>query len=268
LNTLLGVGRGKQITTKRNQPLLRRDHLAVLFSLMSITALAWLYLLGMQDMAGMGNAMLEATGISWAGRDFVLMFLMWAVMMVGMMVPSAFPMVLMFSFFNRNHRDKNGSFVSTSIFAAGYIVIWTAFSLAATIVQWGLQSVGLLSPMMVSTSVAFSGLVLVAAGIYQWTPVKNACLRNCQTPLGFLMTRWRDGVSGAFRMGLTHGAYCVGCCWILMGLLFVGGVMNLLSIAVLAMFVLLEKVTPPSPWLPRLTGTALIAWGGLALTVI
>lgn len=260
--------RRKKMTTIRSQPLLRRDHLAVLFSLMSITALAWFYLLDMQDMAGMGNAMTKATGTSWTGRDFVLMFLMWTVMMVGMMVPSAFPMILMFSSLNRNHWDRNGPFVSTRIFAAGYIVIWTAFSLAATIVQWGLQSVGLLSPMMASTSIAFSGLVLVAAGIYQWTPFKNACLRNCQTPLGFLMTRWQDGVSGAFRMGLAHGTYCVGCCWILMGLLFVGGVMNLLSIGVLAMFVLLEKVTPPSPWLPRFTGAALVAWGGLVLTEI
>ncbi|MBL4691595.1 MAG: DUF2182 domain-containing protein [Rhodospirillales bacterium] len=257
------------MTATRNQPFFRRDHLAVLFSLTGITVLAWLYLLdmsfGMEDMAGMGSAMIKATDTSWTGRDFVLMFLMWAVMMVGMMVPSAFPMVLMFSSLNRNHRDKGGPFASTGIFAAGYIVIWTVFSLAATILQWGLQGVGLLSPMMASTSAAFSGLVLVAAGIYQWTPFKNACLRNCQTPLGFLMTRWRDGAGGAFRMGLAHGAYCVGCCWILMGLLFVGGVMNLLWIAVLAMFVLLEKVTPPGPLLPRLTGTALIAWGGWVL---
>jgi len=229
----------------------------VLFSLFGLTVLAWIALVRMAfDMNGMSAAS--------GGRfEFTLMFAMWAVMMVGMMVPSATPMILMFTRTSRNNRNKDEPFVPTAYFVAGYIVVWSGFGLAATVLQWGLQNVGLLSPVLVGTNAVFAGLVFIAAGLYQWTPFKDACLRHCQTPLGFLMTRWRDGAGGALRMGFEHGAYCVGCCWMLMALLFVGGVMNLLWVAVLAAFVLLEKLSPPGPWVPRISGTALMAWGGL-----
>lgn len=247
---------------------MRRDRLIVLFSLFGVTALAWLYLAfmaaDMNDMAAMpamGDAMTKALVAPWTAVDFGLMFVMWVVMMVGMMVPSATPMILMFARINRNQRDNGEPYVHTGIFVAGYIAVWSAFSLAATVLQLGLQDANLLSPMMAGTNAVYSGLVLVAAGLYQWMPLKNTCLRHCQTPLGFLMTRWRDGASGAFRMGLSHGAYCVGCCWALMALLFVGGVMNLLWVAAIAIFVLAEKIAKPNPWAPRISGAVLIAWG-------
>lgn len=253
----------------RLDTIVKRDRRVVLSSLFGVVGLAWLYLvalaLGMDDMAAMGNAVVQARATSWSVSYFGLMFLMWAVMMVGMMMPSASPMILMFARINRDHRARDEPFVPTAIFVTGYIAIWSVFSLAATMAQWALQEAGLLSAMMAGTNAIFGGLVLFAAGLYQWTPLKDACLRHCQTPLSFLMTRWRDGASGAFRMGLAHGAYCVGCCWVLMTLLFVGGVMNLLWVAALAAFVFVEKVVPPHAWLSRLAGMALVAWGGWVL---
>lgn len=253
---------------------MRRDRWIVLFSLFSVTAFAWLYLAllaaDMNDMAAMpamGDAMTKALVAPWTAVDFGLMFVMWVVMMVGMMVPSATPMILMFAKINRNQRDNGEPFVNTGIFVAGYIAVWSAFCLAATVLQLGLQDANLLSPTMAGTNAVYSGLVLVAAGLYQWVPLKNTCLRHCQTPLGFLMTRWRDGANGAFRMGLSHGAYCVGCCWALMALLFVGGVMNLLWVAAIAIFVLAEKITQPNPWASRISGAVLIAWGSGAVAL-
>ncbi len=246
------------MTVMHVDSVVRRDRRIVALSLVGVTILAWLYLvLGAADM---DSAMARNT--SWDARHLVLTFWMWVVMMVGMMLPSASPMILMFARINRDHRSSGEPFVPTAAFVAGYVVVWAFFSLTAAMVQWGLSSSELLSPTLTSTNAGFSAVVLIAAGVYQWTPLKNACLRHCQSPLGFLMTRWRAGANGAFRMGLAHGIYCAGCCWVLMALLFVGGVMNLLWVAVLAGFVLVEKIAPPNPWLPRLAGTALIAWGG------
>lgn len=254
--------------------IMRRDRWIVLFSLFSITALAWLYLTllaaNMNDMAAtstMGDAMTKMRIAPWTAVDFILMLIMWMVMMIGMMVPSASPMILMFAKINRDQHIKGEPFVQTGIFVAGYIAVWSAFGLAATALQWGLQDAGLLSPMMTSTNAVYSGLAFIAVGLYQWTPLKNSCLRHCQTPLGFLMTRWRDGTGGAFQMGLSHGAFCVGCCWGLMALLFVGGVMNLLWVAAIAIFVLAEKVLQPGPWGTRISGAVLIAWGGVAIVL-
>jgi len=236
----------------------RRDRRIVALSLVGVTILAWLYLV--RASADMDSAM--ARGISWDAPRLLLTFWMWVVMMVGMMLPSASPMILMFARINRDHRGGSEPFVPTAVFTAGYVAVWAFFSLTATMLQWGLSSSELLSPALTSTSAGFNAAVLIAAGLYQWTPLKHACLRHCQTPLGFLMTRWRDGAMGGFRMGLAHGVYCVGCCWVLMALLFVGGVMNLLWVAALAGFVLAEKIAPPNLWLPRLAGATLIAWGG------
>ena len=227
------------------ESLLKRDQLWVLASVVAATALAWLYLLSMATgMETMGDAMLSARAVPWTSADFGLMFMMWAIMMVGMMLPSATPMILLFATVNRRRRSQGQAVTPPLIFALGYLATWSVFSLVATFLQWGLHRAGLLSPMMTTTSAVLGGVTLVAAGVYQWTPLKTTCLRHCQSPLHFISAHWRNGASGAFRMGWTHGRYCLGCCWVLMCLLFVGGVMNLLWIAGLAVFVLIEKVWP------------------------
>jgi len=251
--------------------IVRRDRRVVVFGIAAVTTLAWVYLALMtikmgQDMRVGMKAAAQPRLASWTVIDFVLMFIMWAVMMVAMMLPSASPMVAMFAKVNRMRRTSveavdGDPMVPTWVFMSGYIVMWSGFSLLATILQWALQNAGLLSPMMASTSTFFGGLILIAAGAYQWSVWKQSCLNHCQTPLGFLMTRWQDGRDGAFRMGLSHGAYCVGCCWMLMALLFVGGVMNLAWVAALAALVLTEKLMPPGLWLSRITGSGLIVWG-------
>ncbi|TMP98954.1 MAG: DUF2182 domain-containing protein, partial [Verrucomicrobia bacterium] len=151
--------------------------------------------------------------------------------------------------------------VPTGIFLLGYLAVWAVFSALAAVAQWILHSTALLSPMMVSTSPILGGALLVAAGVFQWTPLKNACLTHCRSPLSFLMTGWREGKLGAFVMGLKHGAYCAGCCWFLMALLFVAGVMNIWWVAIIAVFVLLEKVVPRGLFVGKVTGVFLAVWG-------
>jgi predicted metal-binding membrane protein len=145
---------------------------------------------------------------------------------------------------------------------AGYLVLWTVFSLAATLAQWGLHNLALISPMMMATSPILGSLLLMMAGVYQWTPLKQACLRHCRTPLQFLLTCWHDGTAGAFFMGLHHGTYCLGCCWLLMAVLFAVGVMNLGWIAALSIFVLVEKIIPRGSWVAKTAGIGLMSWGG------
>ena len=198
---------------------------------------------------------------SWNLSALLLLFLMWAVMMVAMMVPSAVPMIQGFVAVNERRRNSSRPVIPVGVFVLGYIVAWTSFSAATALAQWGLHRAALLSPMMVSTSPILSGGLLLAAGIFQWTPLKRACLRNCRSPLTFLMSGWRDGTAGAFFMGLHHGAYCVGCCWALMVLLFVVGVMNLLWVAVIALFVIAEKVLPRGELIAHIAGVALVVVG-------
>jgi predicted metal-binding membrane protein len=248
------------------EAVLRRDRLIVLTGLIGLTILAWLYLIVMAaGMQGMGMAMAAARFEPWQPIDFVLMFLMWAIMMVGMMTPSAAPMILLFATISRKQSERGEPFAPTGAFVAGYLAVWAAFSVLATLLQWGLEQAALLSPMMVSTSPVLGGLLLIAAGLYQWTPYKDVCLNHCRSPLHFLMHHWRKGVGGAFVMGIEHGAFCLGCCWLLMGLLFFGGVMNLLWVAGIASFVLLEKVVPGGPLLGRVTGALLLLAGSVLL---
>lgn len=246
------------------EAMLKRDRTIVISGLAGITTLAWLYMLylawGMKSM-DMKMAMAMPHMQSWEIMDFVLMFVMWVVMMVAMMVPSAAPMILVFATINRRRRQQQGPFVPTGVFFLGYLVVWTWFSVLATLVQWGLHSAALLTPMMTATSPILGGALLLVAGIFQWTPLKHACLTNCRSPLGFLMTEWREGKQGALIMGLKHGSYCVGCCWVLMNLLFVAGVMNLLWVAIIAAFILMEKVAPAGHWVSRAAGLLLIGWG-------
>ncbi len=242
----------------------RRQRAVVLAGLAGLAGLAWLYTaylaIDMGDMAAMAHAATPNTR-PWDGLHFALMFVMWAVMMVAMMVPSVAPMVLLFDSAGRSRRARGRAVAPTWIFVLGYLVAWTGFSLLATIVQWVLHETAFLAPMMASASPVLSGVLLISAGVYQWTPLKKVCLRHCRTPLHFLINRWREGTWGVFVMGLTHGLFCVGCCWVLMGLLFVGGVMNLLWVAGIAAFVLTEKVAPGGELVGRAGGVILIAAG-------
>jgi len=197
----------------------------------------------------------------WGAVDFLLMFVMWAVMMVAMMTPSAAPMILTYSRVNRRHNEQRSPFLATGAFLAGYLVVWTGFSAVATLAQWELHRTAMLSPMMVSNSPLLGGVLLIGAGVFQFTPLKRACLAHCRSPLGFFMTEWREGTRGALLMGIRHGTFCVGCCWLLMALLFVAGVMNLLWVAVIAGYVLVEKIVPASHWVSRGVGLCVIVGG-------
>jgi predicted metal-binding membrane protein len=218
---------------------------------------------GMSD-----RAVAAMAPVAWTPGYAVLMFFMWWIMMMAMMLPSATPMILLFAAINRKQRDKGTPYVPTGIFAAGYLLVWGAFSLVAVSAQWGLERSGLLSSTMASTSVLLGAGLLIAAGIYQLTPLKHVCLRHCRSPISFITQHWRPGEFGALRMGAEHGAFCTGCCWFLMVLLFYGGIMNLYWIVGLALFVLLEKTIPAGHWLGRVAGVLLIAWGGALILVV
>lgn len=247
--------------------ILRRDRIVVVAGLLTVIALSWAYLV-----AGAGMSMHEMDGMlmpmrmePWSLRYAALVFVMWTVMMSAMMLPSAAPMMLLYGTIST--RRQTGS-LGTASFGLGYIVIWALFSVAAVALQFAMEQAALLSPMMETTSIALAGTVLISAGLYQFTPLKQACLRRCRSPLDFMMTEWREGNAGAFVMGLRHGLYCLGCCWLLMLLLFVGGVMNLMWIAALAVFVLIEKLAPAGHWMGRAAGLALVVWGGANLLAL
>jgi len=252
--------------------LLRPEQVILLLSLLAMTATAWLYLIHLahgignsgSDMGSMEISMPQMQ--SWVFVDFILMFVMWTVMMVAMMVPSAAPMLLLFASINRKRRLESRPYVPTSIFLSGYLVIWTGFALLATLGNWGLHQASLMTSMMGSSSSGYlGGGLLLIAGLFQWSQLKYACLTHCRSPLSFLMSDWRDGTRGALLMGLVHGKYCLGCCWILMALLFVLGVMNLIWIAALAAFVLVEKVIPAGEKVSKVTGVLLVVWGVYAI---
>jgi predicted metal-binding membrane protein len=264
------------MTDSALEAVLRRDRLLVAGALAVTVALAWAYVLWLaadMDMGGMdmtGFRMIPAgIGIMlpanepWRAIEFAYVFVMWAVMMVGMMAPSAAPMILMYARVGRQGRIAGKPLVATGWFAAGYFLIWIGFSLAATLVQWMIERAALLDSRMTSASDVLGGIVLIAAGVYQWSSLKDVCLAQCQSPIGFLMRYggFRGDLPGCLLMGLRHGAYCIGCCWALMALLFVGGVMNVLWIALLALLVLLEKLAPFGRWIARAVGVACVAAG-------
>jgi predicted metal-binding membrane protein len=219
-------------------------------------------------MAGMSMSMQLG---AWSPGYFMIVLFMWWAMMIAMMTPGAAPMILLHARATR-HAQTTGQLqhgvVPTAAFAGGYLMVWLAFSLLAAVLQWALERSGLVSAtMMASTSAGVSAAILVLAGVYQLSPLKHVCLRHCRAPAQFLSRHWRPGALGALRMGLEHGAFCIGCCWVLMALLFVGGIMNVLWIAALAILVLLEKVAPRGAWLSRVTGVVLLAWGATTLVV-
>ncbi len=245
--------------------LTRRDRWLLIAALVCITALAWADLLRMaaamrmpMDMEGLGMK-------AWTLADAWAMAVMWIIMMIAMMVPSAAPMVLLYGAVARKAARQGTVLVPSSLFLAGYLVVWTVFSVAATALQWALDQAALLSPMLVLVSPWIGAVLLIATGIYQFSPAKQACLDHCRSPVHFMAEHWHPGFDGALRMGIEHGLYCLGCCWILMLLLFVGGVMNLAWIAGIALFVLAEKLLPYGVWAGRLAGAGAIAAGLLML---
>ena len=255
--------------TDHIESIVKKDRVIVISGVVAVAAIAWGYMLYVsQSNADMDMSMEMTVGNvrSWSGVDFSLMFVMWAVMMVAMMVPSAAPMILLFATVNRRRREQSGPFVATGVFLSGYLVVWVGFALVATLGNWGLHQASLLTSMMGGTSSGYlGGALLLTAGIFQWSQLKYVCLTHCRSPLSFLMSDWKDGTGGAFKMGLQHGRYCLGCCWILMALLFVLGVMNLVWIAALAAFVLAEKVIPAGTKISKITGGLLVGWGAWAV---
>ena len=255
---------------------LRRDRIVIILAFTLLTALAWSYLLWLSADMGMGG--MDMTGfrmipsgmglmipaqMPWRATEFAFVFAMWTVMMVGMMTPSAMPMILMYARVGRETEPQAAPLSATVWFAAGYFLVWTAFALLATFVQWAFERTAVLDSAMASTSNVVGGLLFVAAGSYQGTRLKELCLAQCQTPFAFLMRQggFRADALGSVMLGFRHGAYCVGCCWALMALLLVGGVMSLLWVILLALLILLEKVTPFGRQIAAVAGIVLVAAG-------
>jgi predicted metal-binding membrane protein len=249
---------------------LRHDRAVVLGSLAFVVLLAWTYLLlgpgvGM-EMMDMGGGQMMVMLPEWTLGYGIVIFVMWAVMMLAMMLPSAAPVTLLIASLARKRAAAGGAMrASTALFVFGYLTVWLSFAAAATTLQWALGEAGLLSETMAFGNIVLAGSVLVAAGIYQWTPFKQACLRHCRSPLGFLLFHWRDSAFGTVASGIGHGLFCLGCCWMLMALLFVGGIMNLAWIAGIALLVLIEKTLPWGGRISQATGTVLVAWGVVTL---
>ncbi len=245
-----------------------RDKKIVLTGLFIVSAAGWLYMFymtwAMENMHLVDMWMPPRGGTkAWTGFDFFMLFLMWITMMIAMMTPTVVPMVMMFTTVNKSKKQKQQSYVPTSIFLLGYLLAWGLFSIVVSLIQWPLHEAGLLNTMMDSRSYLLSGGILILAGLYQFTPLKDVCLKHCRTPLGFIMTAWKEGYVGALKMGFHHGIFCVGCCWALMLILFAVGVMNILWVILITIFVLLEKVLPVSTKTMRaITGLSLLIWGG------
>lgn len=244
---------------------LERERLGAALALAAVTAVAWAYIAQLAgDMSGIGRGAAELASPAmqaWSATALLLLFFMWVVMMVAMMLPAAAPVVLLFDAVARRRAAAGRPHARTAVFVLGYLAAWTGYSALATAAQWGLHTAALLSTAMASTSGVLGGALLIGAGLFQWTPLKQSCLRACRSPLGWLTSEWREGRTGALVMGVRHGAYCVGCCWALMALLFVAGVMNLLWVAALAALVLVEKIAPAGERVSRGAGVALVAWG-------
>jgi predicted metal-binding membrane protein len=256
---------------------LRREQWLLLLCLLALSGVAWLALLrltnAMTAPGGMADVAMAGMPMPWGLNDALLMLAMWLVMMVGMMLPSAIPMLLMYQLMLRKRLPNAQRHWAIALFCLAYVLVWGGFSLLATLLQWGLERLLPLSPQLfglppgleLGSSSSLAAGLLLAAGTYQLLPTKSACLERCRGPLQFLLAYWRPGWRGGWRMGLAHGWYCLGCCWVLMGLLFVGGLMNLLWAALLGGYVLLEKTLPGGRWFSRLTGLLLLGWGGVLL---
>jgi predicted metal-binding membrane protein len=271
--------------------LLRRDRAIAIAGLLTLCLFAWLYVI---EGAGLGMSAWQMTtlvffphqaqdliqGMSgdtssvwtpWGLATWTLMTAMWWVMMIAMMTPSAAPAILLYARVNQNALTEgrsSGALAPTGAFAAGYLLVWFGFSAVTASLHWALERSGLVSTMMMgSRSRVLSGSVLIAVGLYQLSPLKSGCLAHCRAPASFLSRHWRPHARGALQLGIRHGAYCVGCCWLLMALLFVGGVMNLIWIAALTIIVLVEKVLRGGQWVGRGVGIVLAGWGAITLMI-
>jgi predicted metal-binding membrane protein len=247
----------------------RRDRILIASCILLITALAWAYLVHLDHQMSSSadtEALMAKMGMrmdaSWGAADLFFTFVMWAVMMVGMMSAAAAPVLLLFAELQAR-RTEGGAAMATLLFGLGYITIWLGFSASAALAQWALHEAALLSATMAASSPRLGGAILIFAGAYQLTPAKRTCLKHCQSPVGFLMSNWREGAGGAFRMGLRHGGYCLGCCWALMSVLFAVGVMNLAWVAVLSAFILLEKLGVIGGRMSRVGSAILVVCGVL-----
>jgi len=240
---------------------LQRDRAVLSILLVAIPVAAWTWIALMaRDMYGtMQGASAWMMTPVWDWPHVALLSTMWAVMMTAMMLPTAAPFILLYAAAARMQAESAGASRRVYALAAGYLLVWTVFSAAATALQRGLAAAFVLTPMMEPATPIAGAIVLAIAGIYQLTPLKRACLRGCRSPLGFMMSRWRGGAAGAFRLGLDHGAYCLGCCWALMLILFAGGVMKLAVIVALTAWVLVEKIAPFGEKTTTASGVALVA---------
>jgi predicted metal-binding membrane protein len=251
--------------------ILKRDRFIVITGLFIISILAWLYIIYLYRQMEVMNmdALFFAMPMTpvWTTTDFILMFLMWLVMMIAMMTPSVAPLILLFTKVNRQRREQQSPFVNTFYLLTGYFVVWGGFSLIATLLQWLLQQVSWLNPDMIITNKILGSIILIAAGVFQFTPLKQTCLDFCKSPLEFIYKHWKEGKKGAIKMGIQNGIYCVGCCWVLMVLLFVSGVMNILWVTLIAVFVLIEKLSAKSKLISFCAGTLLIIYGVLVIVL-
>jgi len=245
----------------RLETVLRHERAVMLFVLVGIPLAAWTWIgLMARDMYGtMRGPSAWMMSTVWDARRIVLLWAMWAVMMTAMMLPSATPLMLLYAAAAGKNAEQTSASRRVYALAAGYLFVWSLFSVAATALQRILASLSVLTPMMEPASRLAGAIVLAVAGLYQLTPLKRACLRACRSPLGFMVQRWRRGVAGAFRLGIDHGIHCLGCCWALMLLLFAGGVMNLAVIVALTAWVTLEKTAPFGERTPAASGVALLA---------
>jgi predicted metal-binding membrane protein len=246
---------------------LKRDRLVTVLALGLAIALSWSYLLltPMPDNGMGGMAMAEPMAMPWSADYALLMVAMWALMMAAMMLPAAAPTILLVAALARQQEARGQAPMRAGIFAAGYLAIWVTFSLTAAGVQWALDQMAMLTTDMKVASTVLSGVILVAAGLYQWTPLKRTCLTHCRSPVDAITHYWRAGAFGAFGAGLQHGLFCLGCCAVLMALLFAGGIMNLGWIAGITLLVLVEKVAPAGDIVSRAVGVTLTVWGGIAV---
>ena len=253
--------------------LLRNRRAVVLSALATVITAAWGYLLlgaGINmEMMNMGGGQMMVMPREWGLSYAVLISVMWVMMMVAMMLPSAAPTVLLVTTIAEDRLANSNLVPATAmLFASGYLLVWCGFSLAATVLQWSLDGVGVLSETMAFGNAVLASTVLIAAGVYQWTPLKDACLRHCRSPTEFLIRHWHRSTFGAVRIGIRHGLFCLGCCWMLMTLLFVGGLMNFAWVGAIALLVLLEKMLPLGGWMSRLAGVILVIWGAANLILM
>ena len=261
------------------------ERLGVVGGLVVVSALSWAYTIRMaQGMGALGHSAAAVTGhgahkmtgheamhsavmphlASWGMTEVWMTFVMWGIMMAAMMLPTVIPMVLAFATVNRE-KGRSGVLVPVGAFTAGYLGAWALYCVAATALQWWLLRTALLSPVSLASGPVLGGFLLIVAGLFQWTPWKDACMQKCRNPLGFLLTHWQPGRLGALRLGSRYGLYCVGCCWLLMLICLGLGVMNLVWMAVLTIFMLVEKITPAGHVISRAAGVGLVMWGGVML---